>query len=204
MNSLSIRRITTTIAALLGGAALLAACGSATATGNTPPASSSTSTRSTTSTSTVAGTPFISAAFSTIIPDRWEDSSANICTGKQALMCQFTRSSTSNAAVAMISADPMPQPVADADLASALQKLVTDQGAQQVQTGSLKIGTDDAPAVTYSTSNAGYAPDQDEDLLVNHGGQTYRIHFQVETGPSNQFSTYAPAFQAVLSAWAWR
>ena len=206
MHPCAFRRRTTAAPIALGAIAAFAACGpspnssTATSPSTTSPSSSTTSQSSS---SSVSGTPFSSGDFSTVIPDGWKDTNPTLCTGSQALLCIFTTASGGGAAVALISVDTFQQPVADSDLASTLQKLVSDQGAQGLQTGSAQVGGGAAPSVTYSTSASGSAADMDADIAINHNGKTYRIHYQVESGGGRTLQSYGSDFDDVLAAWQW-
>lgn len=191
---------TTLCAALL---TTLPACGSA-----APPAP----TQAPTSPTPTPETQFSGSAFSATVPRGWTDSTndqqaaqgINAAAGtlQMLLMAPHTAANVSNEHIDVIT---VAQPIPDDQLAAYLQS-VGQSGATAV-TNPQAFNLDGATGLflTYNLTASATPPAPAvtlmvQDMLVNHGGQTYEI---VLNTAQADFGSQQSALQEVLSSWHW-
>lgn len=170
---------------------LLSACGSPIAT--VTPSSS-------TSPSGAASRAFSGTGFRTVIPGGWEDETSNQ---------SAVASVSGNGTVLMLLIAPdgghidvrsAPQPVPDDQLAQYLES-VSQSGATNLSTAvPVDIDGVSGVVITYNLAPSPGVVAKDEDMVVNHGGNTYDI---VLNTASATFTQDAAALQAVLNGWKW-
>lgn len=184
----------------------IAACGSATPT--TTPGATSTPAAAT----SAASTQFQASTFTVTVPHGWVDrtkddqavASINAAAGtlQMLLMAPPTGANVSNE---HIDVTTVAQPVPDDQLASYLQS-VAQNGATSVTTPQpFNLSGSTGLFVTYNLTASASPPAQApvlmvQDMLVNHGGQTYEI---VLNTAQADFPAQTPALQEVLASWHW-
>lgn len=180
---------------------VLAACGSS--HGSTPPPSAAV-----TASGSVA---FHASGFSTSIPggwsDRTNDQAAVDAVGASGAMQMLLIAATAGGSASNehIDVTTVAQPVPDDQLSSYLQS-VAQNGATSVSTPQpFTLDRATGLFVTYNLSATATPPAQSltlkvQDMLINHGGQTYEI---VLNTAQADFGAQLPALQHVLSSWHW-
>lgn len=154
--------------------------------------------------------PRVSATgFSSVLPQDWsnltQDSSAvsqvaptSGTNGTAILLLQPKQSS--NGLVGHISVNIAPTPVADADLPAYLQS-AGNHGATNLSTPVAKtIDGSSGFDMTYIVTQPDGTPTKNEDIVVNHGGQTYDVIYDV---PTAQFDSLHNGLDTLLSNWKW-
>ena len=173
-------------------ALLLTACGS--------PASTVTPSSSTSPSGATTTHRFRAAAFSTVVPSGWTDFTANqaalaAVTGSGPIVMLFEAVDGGH-----IDVRTAPQPVPDDQLAQYLGS-VSQSGATNLSTAEpIDIDGVSGVMITYTLTPSAGVTAKDEDMVVNHGGDTYDI--LLNTG-SADFTTDQAALQTVLDNWKW-
>lgn len=177
--------------------ALLAACG---ASHPTPSPSATAS----------AAVVFHASGFTTSIPAGWADHTNDQTAIDQAgatgaVQLLLIATSSGSATNEHIDVTTVAQPVPDDQLSSYLQS-VAQNGATSVSTAQ-PFTLDGATGlfVTYTlsstaTPSAHAVTSKVQDMLINHGSQTYEI---VLNTAQSDFAAQFPALQHVLSSWHW-
>jgi hypothetical protein len=175
-------------------AAILSACGAPVPT-VTPSSSTSSSPGS------VPGTGvFRATGFSTNVPSGWTDETANssavaAVSGSGTVLMLLVAPDGGH-----IDARTAPQPVPDDQLAQYVES-VSQNGATNVsQTVPVNVGGASGVVITYKLTASSGAISSNEDMVVNHGGNTYDI--VLNTAAAN-FAHDTAALQVVLDGWTW-
>jgi hypothetical protein len=173
------------------GCAVLTACGGS----GSPPTPSP-------SASTSPGA-FSSQSFNTVIPRDWTDETGNqsaaatINVSGNVEMLIFAPGTTSNE---HIDVTVTPQPVPDDQIATYLQS-VSQNGAVNLSSPQpFTIDRSSGVYITYNVTAKTGGINQEQDMVINHGGNTYDI---VLNAAQARFNTLLPALQQVLGAWKW-
>ena len=175
-------------------AAALSACGS-------PPATVTPSSGVRTS-PTPASAPrtFTATGFSTVIPAGWNDETSN-----QSAVAALS----GNGTVLMLLVAPdgghidarsAPEPIPDDQLAQYLQSVSQDGATDLSQVTPVNIAGVAGVVITYDLTSATGVLFENEDMVVNQGGDTYDI--VLNTAQAN-FTQDLAALQAVLDGWRW-
>ena len=192
---------TVVAAGLMAGVTVLSGCGSKAASTPTPPGAAATETP----TARVQA-----SGFSAAVPHGWTDRTGDqqavqavgASGGLQALFMAPPTGTVSNEHIDITT---VAQPVPDDQLASYLES-VAQNGATSVTTPQ-PFNLDGASGlfVTYNLTATASPPAQPpvlkvQDMLINHGGQTYEI--VLNTALAN-FDAQLQSLQSVLSSWKW-
>jgi hypothetical protein len=175
-------------------AATLSACGAPVPT-VTPSSGTSSSPGSVSGTGVFRGT-----GFSTNVPSGWTDETANssavaAVSGSGTVLMLLVAPDGGH-----IDARTAPQPVPDDQLAQYVES-VSQNGATNVsQTVPVNVGGASGVVITYKLAALSGAISSNEDMVVNHGGNTYDI--VLNTAAAN-FAHDTAALQVVLDGWRW-
>jgi hypothetical protein len=186
---------------LVGLAAVAAACSSSKSPSSTPP---------TTALPTTTTLPPVSAqGFTSVLPPDWTNKSQDSTAISQVAPTSGTNgtdilllqpNATSNGLVGHISVNIAPQPVADADLPAYLQS-AGSHGATQLSTPEAKsIDGASGFEMTYTVTQADGSTTRNDDIVVNHNGQTYDVIYDV---PTAQFDSLHAALDVLVANWKW-
>jgi hypothetical protein len=93
------------------------------------------------------------------------------------------------------------QPVPQDQLAGYLQSVSHNGATNLSQPQSFNLDGDTGIFITYSLLSTGGTVLKDEDMVVNHGGDTYDI---VLNTAQADFNLQLPALQMILAKWKWR
>jgi hypothetical protein len=143
---------------------------------------------------------FTATGFSTVIPSGWSDETAN-----QSAVAAVSGSGTVQMLLVAtdgghIDARTAPQPVPDDQLAQYLES-VSQNGATALSPAvPIDIGGASGVMITYTLTAPSGGSSRNEDMVVNHGGDTYDI--VLNTG-ATAFPHDTAALQTVLDAWRW-
>jgi hypothetical protein len=170
-----------------------AACGGSSQPSHTP-----------TPTPSPSANAFAGTKFSTVVPVGWTDMTGNqsavssISAGGQVLMLLLAAASPSlNEHIDVsLAAQPVPQD----QLAGYLQSVSHNGATNLSQAQSFSLDGDTGIFITYNLMSTGGTVLKDEDMVVNHGGDTYDI---VLNTAQTDFVLQLPALQMVLAKWKW-
>ena len=148
---------------------------------------------------------FAGAKFSTVVPVGWTDKTgdqsaiSSISAGGQVLMLLLATASPSlNEHIDVSLAS---QPVPQDQLAGYLQSVSHNGATNLSQPQSFSLDGDTGIFITYNLMSTGGTMLKDEDMVVNHGGDTYDI---VLNTAQADFNLQLPALQMVLAKWKWK
>jgi hypothetical protein len=176
---------------VLSGCALLTACGgSGSVPSPSPPASS---------------TPgvFSSQNFSTVVPSGWTDETANqsavslLNASGTVQMVLYAPGTTTNE---HIDVTVPAQPVPDDQIATYLQSVGQNGATNLTQPQPFTIDGASGVYITYNVAAKGGGTNQEQDMVVNHGGNTFDI---VLNTAQARFTALLPGLQKVLTVWKW-
>ncbi len=175
-------------------AILLSACGSP------PPTVTPSSGVATSPTPSAAPRPFTAAGFSTDIPPGWNDETSN-----QSAVAALSGDGTVLMLLVApdgghIDARTAPQPVPDDQLAQYLQSVSQDGATNLSQVTPVDVGGLSGVVITYDLASTAGATFRNQDMVINHGGDTYDI---VLNTAEADFTQDLAALQAVLDSWRW-
>ncbi len=145
------------------------------------------------------GGAFSATGFSTVIPPGWTNDTASpsavaAVSGSGTVLMLLVAPDGGH-----IDARTAPQPVADDQLAQYLES-VSQNGATGLSPAvPIDVGGASGVMITYTLTSTG-GSSRNEDMVVNHGGDTYDI--VLNTGPA-AFPHDTAALQTVLDAWKW-
>jgi hypothetical protein len=148
---------------------------------------------------------FASAKFSTVVPAGWKDMTGNqsavgsIHAGGQVLMLLLAAQPTmlNEHIDVSLASQPVPQ-----DALSGYLQSVSHGGATNLsQLQSFSLDGDTGIFITYNLVPSGGTPLKDEDMVVNHGGDTYDI---VLNTAQADFTLQLPDLQMILAKWKWK
>ena len=195
---------------------LLAACSPSQPTGTSATASAGSS--GTPQSTAVPGTPFTADTFTTVIPPGWDNDVTNPTevakfqsSGavkyliKQAPSAVGTPAAQVNDVTANINVVVVSQPVPNDKIVAYLQSV---QSAGATNLSQPQQFTVDGTTGTYITYNRQIfdqngqnpTPGESQDMVVNHGGQTYDI---VLNTSAFAFPAQQQGLQDILAAWKW-
>jgi len=183
-------------------AAAASACSSSKSSSSSPPA--------TTAAPTTTTLPPVSAqGFTSVLPPDWTNKTQDTTAISQVAPTSGTNgtailllqpNATANGLVGHISVNIAPQPVADADIPAYLQS-AGSHGATNLSTPVAKtIAGASGFEITYTVTQADGTTTKNDDIVVNHGGQTYDVIYDV---PTPQFDSLHSALDLLLTNWAW-
>jgi hypothetical protein len=171
---------------------LLSGCGA--------PAATVTPSSSTSPSGNAATHPFGTAAFSTVVPAGWTDettsqSAVAAVSGSGTVVMLFEATDGGH-----IDVRTAPQPISDDQLAQYLES-VSQSGATNLSTAEpVNIDGVSGVMITYDLTPSAGMTAKDEDMVVNHGGDTYDI---VLNTAAASFTADQAALQTVLNSWKW-
>jgi hypothetical protein len=145
------------------------------------------------------GRAFSAMGFSTVIPSGWNDQTASpsavaAVSGSGTVLMLLVAPDGGH-----IDARTAPQPVADDQLAQYLESVGQNGANGLSQAVPIDIGGASGVMITYTLTSSG-GSSRNEDMVVNHGGDTYDI--VLNTGAAS-FAHDTVALQTVLDAWRW-
>jgi hypothetical protein len=147
---------------------------------------------------------FAGEKFSTVVPTGWTDLTSNqsavgsISAGGHVLMLLLAASSpmlNEHIDVSLAS-----QPVPQDQLGGYLQSVSHNGATNLSQPQSFSLDGDAGIFITYNLVSSGGTPLKDEDMVVNHGGDTYDI---VLNTAQADFNLQLPDLQKILAKWKW-
>jgi hypothetical protein len=178
--------------AAVATAMIAAACGQSTVATPTPSASPSPGAKV-----------FKSAKFTTVVPTGWSDETGNqsavsaIHVAGQVLMLLYTNSPTLNEHIDVSIAS---QPVTTDQLGSYLQSVSQNGATNLSQPQSFNLDGSTGIFITYNLMSTAGSMLKDQDMVINHGSDTYDI---VLNTAQADFDHQKAALQAILAAWKW-
>jgi hypothetical protein len=179
------------LSVVFAGCALLTACGGS--GGASPSATTPSSTLGTLTTQN----------FSTIIPRAWTNETSNqsavarINASGTMQMLLFAPTTTTDEHIDVTVAA---QPVPDDQVASYLQSVSQNGATNLSQPQPFAIDGATGVYITYEVMTKTGGTNQEQDMIVNHGGNTFDI---VLNAAQTRFNLLLPGLQQVLSAWKW-
>jgi hypothetical protein len=179
---------------MLALALLCAACSSATTT--------STATSRHSSPSSPVHT-FKSTRFTAAVPAGWRDATADqhavssVNSSGQVLMLLVTEATTLNEHIDVSVAE---QPVPDDQLAGYLQSVAQNGATSLGVPRPFSVDGSTGIYITYNLMSTGGTLLEDQDMVVNHGGDTFDIVLNTAQG---DFMRQLADVQTILSTWKW-
>jgi hypothetical protein len=174
-------------------ALLCSACSAATVAPSTSPTASS----------TPKPHRFTSARFTTTVPTGWSDSTgdaravAAVSANGQVLMLLVVGATAFNEHIDVAVA---PQPTPDDQLAGYLQSVAQNGATNLSPTQPFTVDGDPGIFITYNLMSTGGTLLKAQDMVVNHGGDTFDI---VLNTAQADFAAQLPAVQSILDSWKW-
>jgi hypothetical protein len=173
-----------------------AACGDSSSASHTP---------TPTPTPSLSAKTFASAKFSTVVPTGWTDMTGNqsavgsIHAGGQVLMLLLAAQATmlNEHIDVSLASQPVPQDALGGYLQSVSHGGATNLSPLQ----SFSLDGDTGLFITYNLVPSGGTPLKDEDMVVNHGGDTYDI---VLNTAQADFNLQLADLQMILAKWKWK
>jgi hypothetical protein len=143
---------------------------------------------------------FRAAGFTTNVPSGWTDETANqgavaAVSGSGPVLMLLVAPDGGH-----IDARTAPQPVPDDQLAQYLESVGQNGATSVSQTVPINVGGASGVVITYKLTTTSGAVSSNEDMVVNHGGNTYDI---VLNTAAASFAHDTAALQVVLDGWKW-
>jgi hypothetical protein len=149
---------------------------------------------------------FVSSTFTTVIPPGWTDKTkdqaavTSVNAGGTVLMLLYAPPTSAGLGNEHIDVSTVAQPVPDDQLGAYLSSAGQNGATNVSQSEPFDLDGNTGVFVTYDLKSSNAVPLEAQDMVVNHGGNTYDI---VLNTAQADFAAQLPALQRVLSGWRW-